>query len=291
MKTTFKTLMVACFATALGLSSCQKDLQPEPQAPAPSSHANDDRAKFVGNLYTLIKHGNASLSYDASGRLKKVTYAPGAVSHVDYTYGAFRAGGSWIRTISYLSASGKVNTDTKYLLDESGRCFEEQQTIYWYPGGNTQSQLDVYKYEYNAQGYLKKRSDKNNPNQRYEYTFNAAGDLTKVTTHAPNTGVPSGEMTYSYSEYVGAPLHNDRNHLNNLVNGLTDDYLAIFGKSSKHLVYGLKYKNLYSNAIDIDRSYNYYFNADNYVTQQNITTVGEQPVYLIEYKYQVKVSL
>ncbi len=290
MKTPFKPLAVAALAAALaaafGLTACQKETLTDPQTP--TTHANDDRAKFVGNLYTLTKHGNASLSYDNAGRLKLVKYAPGAIDHVTYSY-SIGIGPNWVRTFSYLSFNGKINQSSKYLLDESGRCYEEQRTIYTYSGGFSDSQTDVYTYQYNAQGYMKKRFDKNNPNQRYEYVFNAAGDLIKVTTHAPNSGVPSAETTYSYSEYVGAPLRTDRNRLNNLVNGLPDDYLAIFGKSSKHLVYGLKYKNLYSNSVEVDRSYKYFFNADNYVTQQNISTVGEQPVYLIEYKYLVTV--
>ncbi len=276
---------------SLSLVSCQKDLQPEPQAPTSVAHADNDRAKFVGNLYTLTKYGNANLTYDASGRLKQAAYPGGIVSHVDYSYGKTRLGDDWVRAISYLSAGNKINRDGRFTLDASGRCSEEQQTTYWYSGGNTNSQIDVYRYEYDAQGRLKKRYDKANPNQHYDYAFNADGDLTKVTTHAPNTGVPSGEMTLFYTEYVGAPLRNDRYPLNTLVNGLPEDYLRIFGKPSKHLAYRQVYKNLYSNSVDSDRSFTYFFNADGYVTQQNIITVGEQLGIVIPYQYLVTVVM
>lgn len=283
-----RNLSATALVLALGLSSCQKDQQLEPQAPV--AHADNDRAKYVGNIYTLTKHGNASLTYDAAERLKQVTYAGGGVSHVDYSYGTLRTGENYARAVSYLSSTGKINSDCIFLLNASGRCYEERQLMYFYFGGNTSSQLDVYRYDYDAQGRLTKRYDKNNPNQHYEYFFNADGDLTKVITHAPNTGVPSAETTFSYTEYVGAPLRNDRYPLNELVNGLPEDYLRIFGKASKHLAYRQVYKNLYSNTVQSDRSFAYFFNADGYVTQKNVSTVGEQAVAMTPYEYQVTMS-
>ncbi|MCY7350154.1 MAG: hypothetical protein LH606_05750 [Cytophagaceae bacterium] len=131
--------MRASLYALLGLAACQKHTLPEPESTI-STRSDDDRAKFFGKIYTLTKHGNASLSYGNDGRLNKVTYETGAISHVTYTPGFFNS--QSVQVIAYLRSNNKMSQNTKFLVDASGRCYEEQTTHYWYNANaeETQSQ-------------------------------------------------------------------------------------------------------------------------------------------------------
>lgn len=272
-------------ASLVAATSCQKESLTEPQVPV-GTHSDDARAKFVGKIYTLTKHGNAALSYDAAKRLKKVTYATGALSHVDYSYGI-----GFVKSVAYLRESGKASQESKYLLNAAGRCYEMQRIYHWYSGEWVSSELHRQAYEYDAQGRLVKSGDKDNPNQHIDCAYDADGNLVKATVFAPNTGLASKELAFGYHEHAGAPLVSDRYPLNPLWAGYPDEYLRVFGKTSKHLVWRMTRKYVPGGAVDLNRKYAYFFNADGYVTQQKWSDVGDPKGYMVPFEYGVEVVL
>ncbi len=264
-----KSTLAFGLAASLSLVSCQdKDLvTPDHPAEAAKAATALDGGIVVGfpKKYTLTKHGQATLTYQADGRLKKVDYAGQVPAfYTIYTYA--------LQTITTTTYTGnKVFNKVTYQLDNTGRCTTAKETDYMYYGPTPQNPYGSYSttdinstYQYNALGQLKTRFI-NNAGYQTDYVFNPAGDLSKITNY--KNFVAAEEVTFAYDQPVGDPILADRYPINSTWTNLPDPYLKIFGKTSKHLVKLLTQKLLPTNQTLTNHYFAYTLNTDGYVTE------------------------
>lgn len=266
MNTLFqKTITGLGLALSLSLASCEKDnvLNPNPAGSARSGAANDVISPNLPQVYKLTKYGDATLIYNADGRLRKVTQAltrGGQACHTDYTYAA----GS-IRAVTYKGQL--VVRDETFTLDPSGRCtesVEEGNTLY---NGAYFHYTTYWKFTYNAKGQLWSRQNKNSCVGGISYTYNADGDLILATVAtSPTDGIA---ITFAYDQPVGDPILNDKYPLNVVGVNEQDAYLRIFGKPGKHLVKLKTEKSLLNNQVISNKFYVYTLTPDGYVTKKD----------------------
>lgn len=268
MKTLFQQITAVIGLTvSLGLASCEKDglLSPNPAGSARSGATNDVTlpSPNIPQVYKLTKYGDATLTYNADGRLRKVTQAltrGGQECHTDYTYAA----GS-VRAVTYKGQL--VVRDETFTLDPSGRCtesVEEGNTLY---NGAYFHYTTYWKFTYNAQGQLWSRQNKNSCVGGISYAYNADGDLILATVAtSPSDGTA---ITFAYDQPVGDPILNDKYPLNVVGVNEQDTYLRIFGKPTKHLVKLKTEKSLLNNQVISNKFYAYTLNPDGYVTKKD----------------------
>lgn len=259
-------LSAIALVVSSGLFSCQKDQHLEPQASL-GNHA--EAAARQSNTYTLVKYGDATLSYYADGRLKQVTRGDQAVvtNRTDYSYGILQT-----KTTSYNAQSGpnRVGEEVVYHTDvNTGRCFESEHKKYSYLGaGVTVVDQKTWKYEYNAQGRLGKKYNKANAKERIDFSYNADGDLTQATHYDAN-GVAKTEETLVYAFVnAGETPKVDHNHLNPVAAGFPDEFLRIFGKTSPHLIRHMNSHSMPNGPAFWAYNYRYNLNAAGLVTQR-----------------------
>ncbi len=272
-------------AATFCLVSCQENTPIAPDTVAASKTATDDITSTIPKKYTLTKIGPVTLAYLGDGRLHKVTQGVdvrGEVAdHMDYSYGA-----QWIKATTY--AGSKIFMEITFQLDAKGRCFESERVDYMYiPSGFITTESRAV-YAYNDKGQLKTVADKNNAANYDSYSFDANGDLSKVTRYYNGAGAVLQD-TYAYEIPTGDPLLVDRYPLN--PGGFIvppDPYLPIFGKKSKHLMKRVTQKSLPSQQALSDNVFAYTLNADGYVTQrQEFTITNAALVETKKYDYLV----
>lgn len=246
----------------LSLSSCENH-QLAPSAPLPSSDARssetagfttDDIIVSVAKKHTLVKHGTATLAYDATGKLVKITdgnrvttyaYVPGKVT-----------------TLTLVA--GKKTQDGTYFLDANGRCTHSEVPDYSVENGIPHITMNSFVYEYDAKGRLAKRYNSIYPNIRVEFDYNADGDLAEVRRF-DNPNYVIQKNTYEY-QFAGSSILTDNNRMNAAEVYSLDPYLRIFGKTSKHLVQRLKVNRPVYGGVNNDYRFSYTMNADGYPT-------------------------
>ncbi|GAB3506309.1 hypothetical protein GCM10027341_39150 [Spirosoma knui] len=290
MNTLFKkSITTVGFVASFGLLSCQENNLVTPDKPvyASTESAKDIISPGLPKNYQLVKHGQATLTYLADGKLQKVTYGPGTYANIynrtEYNYGFLS-----IKATSY--DGNKVGQEDTYQIDvNTGRCYESKHVTYSYYSSGTVVNEKNWVYKYTDKGQLKTRANKSNGAERTDYSFNAEGDLAKVTSYGAN-GAASNEITFAYNQPVSDPILDDRTALNPGWANLPDTYLKIFGKSSKHLVKRITQKKLPGNQIQFDRFHNYTLNADGYVTEEKEFNVANAA--LVDTKpYDYKISV
>ncbi|RRB04881.1 DUF4595 domain-containing protein [Larkinella rosea] len=257
-----KLSALALSIALLSLSSCENH-QLAPSAPLPSSEvrasetagfSTDDIIVTVAKKHTLVKHGTATLAYDAAGKLVKVTDGNRTTT---YTHSAGKIG---VLTL----VSGVKTEEGNYYLDANGRCTHSDVAGFTVEYGIPVKTLNWFKYDYDAKGRLAKRYHDIYPNMRVEFAYNADGDLTEVKEFDnPNNVIQKN--TYEY-QYAGSSILTDNNRLNATEVVKLDPYLRIFGKTSKHLVRRLKINRPVYNGINNDYRFGYTMNADGYPT-------------------------
>jgi hypothetical protein len=287
MKKHFRQLAIAFgLAFSLGLVSCQQDNLVTPDAPAMSAGSlREAGLPTIPKNYQLIKHGTAALSYFDDGRLKKVTYS-NSVRGKAGVYASYAYKGQSIIVTVY-SGNSMVQIIT-YLLDANGRCYESKQLDYIPYGTNaTLEQETSFLYAYTPKGQLMTRTDKKYAFEKTAFTYDGAGDLSKITNYGYFNGLPSAtpvsEYTLSYDRPGGDPILADLSPINCETANLSDPYLKIFGKESKHLVSLIKEKS------ELGGKYlNYTLNAAGYVTsRQTYNVSGAALIETKQYDYLV----
>lgn len=229
MNTTFqKTVLAIGLAVSSGLISCQKDSAVTPVQPHSSAKVAATDDVIVVNMpkkYTLTKQGNAVLTYNADGRLQKVTQ--GADFHRDYTYN-----GNTIQAISY--RFGKMAFKDTYLIDPvTNRVYESTQIDYLvlptpYNINVTGNRTRTWVYTYNAKGQLTSCGEKYKPATRTDYSYNAQGNLNLVSTYWE--AVPQAKPWYTITlKYLEKPARQNQ-PLNkiNVVEYVEDKYPTNF---------------------------------------------------------------
>lgn len=271
---TKKATFFAALAMVISMVSCQQDNVPTPIVPDPAS-AQALREGISANLpkiYQLVKHGDATLSYNADGKLKKVSMGANVrgsyLTNITYAYAA----NSIVATIS---RNGKDVSVITYSLDaNSGQCYESNQTDYIPLGTNAvQEKETVLSYLYNTKGQLLSVTDKNAPNSKTLFGYNGAGDINKISFYGYSGNAPGpnllAESTLSYEQFGGDPVQDDLSPVNCEQANFTDPYLKIFGKPGKHLL-----KMVTEKATPGGKYYNYTLNSDGYVTAKQTYNIS-----------------
>lgn len=290
-------------AASLSLAGCQDKTLPSPEG----SQAVTSHARSATPAVLLIRHGQATLTYQSDGRLQRTTYARGPVvypaDNVYYTYGP-----GVITAKSYRGGTlvGIIN----FLIDPNNRCIESRHA--WY--GNSRTPVEsAWTYTYNSLGQLVSRADKKS-RFKIDYTFNTDGDLSRAMI-VDLTGVTTDAIDFAYSLHNPPADHNppsDRPTDTRLLNDLLplnadfsnlfygippdpyqptiyppdpylpntiapcvhlpdvvppDPYLPIFGAPSKHLVQKITLTDFITGQIEYNAYFTYVFNTTGYVTQ------------------------
>jgi hypothetical protein len=248
-------------AAVLTLASCKKE---ELTAPTPTTQPNEVAESRSGGglvpapVYTLTKHDNDSLTYYNDGRLAKVQH--NAFTYTQYNYG--------FNTITAKTFSGnQLEKEVTYQIDaQTGRVFESHsKAMTYYSIGNVVNEK-WHKYEYDAEGHLKKKYNKYKPNERASFSWGEDGNL--VTIYFRDE---YNEILY-HLRYTRA-AETDKLKLQPQRSGL-DPYLKIFGKGSKNMiVYEQRFQPGEQNP-DIFEHFTHLYNADGYPTSCTVTNAN-----------------
>lgn len=236
-------------AGMLGACQNENDNALTPQAPVTVSERN---AKAMSTLL-LIKDDYKVLEYSTQGRTrlwKEIN--PGTNKYREYSYTASEVTG-------YESSIGSSSKafPSHYYLDANGRCEESSA------GGK------ICKYEYSAQGQLKKCYIKGSPNERVEFTYNASGNLS-LMSYFDSNNKNTRELSFSY----GGSAPEDKAPLNpealcQFAN--VSKYLPLFGTFSTKLVATLGDKTIPWNGAAFGSTYSYGFVSGGYVKTITVT--------------------
>ncbi|GAB3314993.1 hypothetical protein GCM10027299_03830 [Larkinella ripae] len=215
--------------------------------------------------YTLVKYAHWNLSYDAKGDLVQMQSTADPTLFRDYS----RASNGTGMTILEQSG-GKMTRKTLILFDTKGRCKQSFNITYGIENGQVTSSTKRYDYFYNAKNQLEKIADQDN-SKRYDlFQYNPDGNLRQVKHY--NTNVT--QRTTYYYDYPGQAAIVDKNHLSPLWMphyDQVDEFLPIYGKFNKHLVWKLEYDDAVSN-VNLDQVYfKYKMNNDGFITERENT--------------------
>ncbi|GAB3904880.1 hypothetical protein GCM10028803_34940 [Larkinella knui] len=261
---------LALCSILISLSSCENQ-QLAPSAPLQSNTgqaaessrlAVDDIIVSVPKKHTLVKQGNATLAYDANGKLIKVTEGNRTTT---YTYSAGK--------IAVLTLVAGTKTQAgNYYLDANGRCTNSDVADYTVEYGIPNTKLNWFIYEYDAKGRLAKRSNSIYPNIRIEFTYNADGNLAQVQEYNnPNDVIQTNIYEY---QYAGSAMIVDNNRLNPVGLFNVDPYLRIYGKTSRHLMQRLKTIHSVYGGTTTDYRFSYVLNDDAFVTTSKMYSLS-----------------
>ncbi|GAB4036216.1 hypothetical protein [Spirosoma gilvum] len=285
---TFVKSTIALVGTALIMSlvSCSKDslldsvqpgngsVQTRPDNSTPPTASSDLISVF--KKYTLIKHGDWQLSYDANGDITKLQ----STADPNYYWEYIRASNGSGMTVQ-LRNGIKLWQKTLILFDAKGRAQKSFVNKYDNLGNNVSQQ--VYDYLYNATGQLKTITGTGN--QVYTFEYDASSNLKKI-----DISINGKKQVMTY-QFLGAA---DKNHLN--PSWLTmydqiDPFLPIFGKFSSKLMTSFQLYDQATNSVIEDVTYNYVLNSDGMVTSKTETrkTAGKTLTYIYPLAYDVSI--
>jgi hypothetical protein len=236
----------------------------------------DDIIVSVAKKHTLVKQGNATLAYDATGKLVKVTEGNRTTTYTHST------GKIAVLTLE----AGKKTEEGNYYLDANGRVTHSNVAGYTIEYGIPNTTLNLFNYEYDDKGRLAKRYNDIYPNMRVEFAYNADGDLIEMKRF-DNANNVIQKNTYEY-QFAGSSLITDNNRLNAAEVFNLDPYLRIYGKISKHLMQRLKVSHLVYGGLTTDYRFAYTMNADGYPTTGKKYNISNGALVLtIPYEYVV----
>lgn len=280
-------------ALSLGLVSCNDNrlVVPDKRSIESARVGVNDITPTMPKYYKLSKYGDDNLTYYPDGRLKRVMDGPDVrgslASRTEYSYSP-----GIIKALTYSGTS--LIVDQTYLVDvKTNRCYEFNELWYIYSNSDQTRQRNLV-FTYTDKGQLKTCSEKQSPQERTEYTYNADGDVIKAISYgAPQfaySPIALDETTFAYDQPAGDPILTDLHAMNSDWITLPNYYLPIFGKLSKHLVKLTINKPLVIKPyLDvIQHYYTYTLNADGYVTDRNTYSVsGGALLKTDSYKYLV----
>lgn len=249
----FRSTPIAVKAVLLAgmLTACQNEHDSIPAPQAPDQSASDPNARTAVAVGVLVKDGNTELSYKGQNLLQKEStgsfynefaYAPQLITATRIQYGA-------------------PSTELKYTLDASGRCV---QTV----------SDKTYIYVYNANGQLVSCYNKDNTNERRDFSY--ATDIggwkksLSMVTFYDTQGAKTKELKFSYGAtgFIAdkSPVNPDA-----LPAGVSK-YLPIFGTFATNLVKTLVEDKYLPNGQFGSRStYHYDYTLDYAGKPTNIT--------------------
>jgi YD repeat-containing protein len=259
-------------AVVASLSSCNKDALVDPAPPQTASSAQarsaSSQADDLPTLTTphrLIKHDGRTLEYDDKGRLAKVSEGTSLVTTYSYQPD------QWVVKTT---RNAVLVSNTTFLLNPYGRCVKIKSSRLL--GFNVLNGKQVPYYSANQTfnvivdevGRLVKLDTYSDTMERYEFSYDAAGNLSQIRQYDPTSKVIR-KITYAYDKpYAGQPQL-DMHPLNPEINDLgIEPYLTIFGTFRKHLIRSCKIENVGGSTQQ--EYYKYKLADDGYVTSMEV---------------------
>ncbi|GAB4039778.1 hypothetical protein [Spirosoma gilvum] len=285
---TFVKSKIALLGIALSMSlvSCNKDslfdsvqpgngsAQTRPDNSTPTTAGSNGIAAF--KKYTLVKHGDWQLSYDADGHLIKRQ----SIFNPDYYWDY-----NWASNGSGLTAQFHFGAylwqKTLILLDANGRAKKSLVNTYDNKGNHVH-QFE-YNYLYTAAGQLKTINGPDN--QVYAFAYDASSNLKQIDI------LTNGKKEIMTYEFLGATDKNQLNPSWSTMYNQIDPFLPIFGKFSSKLMTSFHYYDQAHLTILEDYDYAYELNSDGMVTKIEATKNSNGKTYLTRYALAYNVSI
>jgi hypothetical protein len=213
MKSLFQLTAIVLIVVA-GLTSCKKEgFQSKDSinaAIAAGSSNQLEAARFnFKEARNLIKKGTDSLVYNAGGTLTKVIYSP--TKYVTY-----------VKSGNVLTASTFENNVLKLKVEytiSSGRTTQSKHTSYASNVGVTKT----WWYDYNANGLLQEKYNKDNTAERIKFVWIGANNLSQVKFYS------AADQHLSTLQFQRGGLGQADKLQINSVRTTLDPYLKIFG--------------------------------------------------------------
>jgi len=253
--TTTKAILLAGL---LGACQTENDSTLAPQA---SANVSDKNAKTV-NIPRLIKDGENELQYVADGLGRQVlskVIDHGANKYYKYTYSV-----QSVVEDQFQLGTDKPLGQVIYKLNANGKCNE------MIIGGKT------FILEYNADGQLAKRYNKNSANERIEFEYlqdsNANSKSLDKMTFFTAGNAKIREVSFHY-HYSGEPVKLDLMPLNPKYLDCTTRYLPIFGKFNTFLL-RISNDNWIASG-GIDQNFVYYYS----LSAEGLPTLIDQSIF------------
>ena len=261
---------------ALSLTACKKDIasdsaNKEQMPTQPGEEVQSMNARIGGYSNTLTKYDKDSLIYANDGRLAKVQHSVN--SFTQYTYG-----------FNFITAKtfegNELRKKIVYELDlQNNRVVESEEHKYSYPAPNvTIHDQKWFKFEYDAEGHLKKKYNKYKTYERTNFSWGADGNLVTIYFHD------------QYNEilqhiWYGRSIELDKLQMQPVRSGL-DPHLKIFGKGSKNMMHILQRYPASGSTPDLLEYHNFLFNPKGYPTNCTIIDgVTNKPIHSFNFSY------
>jgi hypothetical protein len=273
--------IIALAVLAVAIVSCKKEQLDAPPSDATTANEQATPAITSGLIaaptYKLVKRGTDSVFYYNDGRLAKVKRL---TSYTKYNYGF-----NTILSKSY-SNSNLLEEEITYKIDvATGRVYESLHKSYSNYSGGSVVTTKTWGYEYFANGLLKKRWNKNTPNEKVVTIYN----VPEYEFAGAQFYNASGVYTHSLTAFYGlaqTTLYADKLHLNPEFLGL-DLYLNIFGNFSKNLVQLYVMQNNSPQQIVMKQEHRYTRNADGYpVKFERFNALTQKTAGIVDFGYQ-----
>jgi hypothetical protein len=223
----------------------------------------------------LTRRGKDTLAYHSDGRLAKVLHGAGLYTQYNYGFNAVIAK-------KYSRHNNQLKEETIYLVDaQMGRVYESKNKVYSYNNNGAIVVTKTFKYEYDANGYLKMKFNKDIPMERTMFNWTSVdNDLVSVVFYNQK-GEQSALVAFSrYPKEDKLRLHSNRSQL--------DPYLKIFGKGPKKMTGNELVYEGPDNQLTVKELFNYLYNADGYPTGCQATNqLTNEHIAIIEYGYAV----
>jgi hypothetical protein len=280
MKKIINSLFFIGFVTVL-FASCKKEQLAKPATATQEASAITSAANASSSLlsaaptYTLTRRGKDTLAYYSDGRLARVLHGAGLYTQYNYGFNAVIAK-------KYSRLNNQLKEETIYLVDaQMGRVYEAKNKVYSYNNNGAIVVTKTFKYEYDANGYLKMKFNKDIPMERTMFNWTSVdNDLVSVVFYNQK-GEQSALVAFSrYPKEDKLRLHSNRSQL--------DPYLKIFGKGPKKMTGNELVYEGPDNQLTGKELFNYLYNADGYPTGCQATNqLTNEHIAIIEYGYSV----
>jgi hypothetical protein len=256
MKNVKQIVVALIIITAAAITSCRKEAVPPP--PAQASMKDSSETQLDGLIqapkYRLSKQGNTYLHYLADGRLWRVIFSP--TNYIEYSWGL-----NGVTATNFID-NKKYSTNT-IMIKGHGKCY--YSTMRLYKEGFVSSKWS-WKYEY-ANNRLTKQVNPDDADERYEYSYNAKGNLEKIKYYNKQ-GVLTNTATYFFND-SGSWITSaeDKCPINPETVEL-ERYLQLYGKFSDYLVKKIEWTFIPTNTLIMNDTFMYTLNDKGYVTKR-----------------------
>jgi hypothetical protein len=236
-------------------ASCKKEemaippVTPEDAAVSRAQRGNGN-SLIAEPTSTLTRRDNDTLIYYNDGRLAKVQH--GAGSYTAYTYGF-----NTITAKTFSRFNNQVEEEMVYQVDgQTGRVYESKSSVYSNSNIGAIVIKKTWKYEYDADGHIKKKYNKDKPLERTFFSWSPEGNLINAAFY--------DEYNDDYLKvHFGRHANADKLKLQPKRAQL-DPYLKIFGKGSKTMLYYEQVYTINNQPPTTYENFNYTYNADGY---------------------------